>query len=91
MLVTTSGVQLWSAGQHRVRLGSLVRSEESLAAEGLNKRAFWSPARRLLAVVVRPAPTPNPPAIENVFDCPGKAASENMVVDRRAVAGHDQK
>ena len=46
-------VQFWAAGQHRVRLGVLVRGEESLASDGLNKRAFWSGSRRMLAVVVR--------------------------------------
>ena len=37
-----------------MRLGVLVRGEESLASDGLNKRAFWSSSRRMLAVVVRP-------------------------------------
>ena len=36
-----------------MRLGVLVRGEESLASDGLNKRAFWSCSRRMLAVVVR--------------------------------------
>ncbi len=36
-----------------MRLGVLVRGEESLASDGLNKRAFWSGSRRMLAVVVR--------------------------------------
>jgi len=35
-----------------VRLGVLVRGAESLASDGLNKRAFWSSSRRMLAVVV---------------------------------------
>ena len=35
-----------------MRLGVLVRGEESLASDGLNKRAFWSSSRRMLAVVV---------------------------------------
>lgn len=52
VLVTSRGIQLWSAGQHRIRLGTLARDPDALAAEGLNKRAFWSPSRRLLAIVV---------------------------------------
>ena len=53
VLVTSRAIQLWSAGQHRVRLGALARGADTLSADGLNKRAFWSPSRRLLAVVVR--------------------------------------
>ena len=52
VLVTSRGIQLWSAGQDRIRLGTLARNPDTLAAEGLNKRAFWSPSRRLLAIVV---------------------------------------
>lgn len=55
VLVTSQAIQLWSAGQHRVRLGALARGAETLAADGLNKRAFWSPSRRLLALVVCPS------------------------------------
>lgn len=51
--VSTVCIQLWSGGQHRVRLGILRRSQDSVKAEGLNRRAFWCGSRRLLAVLVR--------------------------------------
>ena len=54
--VSTVCIQLWSGGQHRVRLGILRRSQDSVQAEGLNRRAFWCGSRRLLAVLVRPPP-----------------------------------
>lgn len=54
--VSTVCIQLWSGGQHRVRLGILRRSQDSVQAEGLNRRAFWCGSRRLLAVLVRPTP-----------------------------------
>ena len=53
--VSTVCIQLWSGGQHRVRLGILRRSQDSVQAEGLNRRAFWCGSRRLLAVLVRPS------------------------------------
>ncbi len=49
--VSTVCIQLWSGGQHRVRLGILRRGPDSVASEGLNRRAFWCGARRLLAVL----------------------------------------
>lgn len=53
LIVFTGSAQIWAGGQHRVRLGKLDRSEESIKAEGLNKRAYWCSSRRLLAVLVR--------------------------------------
>lgn len=53
VLVTSRAIQFWAAGQHRIRLGVLAREADALSSDGLNKRAFWSPSRRLLAVVVR--------------------------------------
>jgi hypothetical protein len=53
VLVTSSGIQIWSGGKQRVRLGKLKRSQASLEAEGCHTRAFWSGRRHLLAVVVR--------------------------------------
>lgn len=52
LIVFTGSAQLWAGGQHRVRLGKLERSEESIKVEGLNKRAYWCSSRRLLAVLV---------------------------------------
>ena len=53
LLVSTCCIQIWSGGQHRVKLGRHNRAEASVQAEGLNKRAYWCPSRRLLAVLVR--------------------------------------
>lgn len=53
LIVFTGSAQLWAGGQHRIRLGKLDRSEDSIKAEGLNKRAYWCSSRRLLAVLVR--------------------------------------
>ena len=53
LIVFTGSAQLWAGGQHRVRLGKLERSKDSVQAEGLNKRAYWCSSRRLLAVLVR--------------------------------------
>ncbi len=52
VVITAAGIQIWSGGQHRVRLGGSARSGGAVRAEGAYKRAFWSSPRRLLAVVV---------------------------------------
>lgn len=52
LIVFTGSAQLWAGGQHRVRLGKLERSEDSIKVEGLNKRAYWCSSRRLLAILV---------------------------------------
>ena len=52
VIVFTGSAQIWAGGQHRIRLGKLDRSEESLKVEGINKRAYWCSSRRLLAVLV---------------------------------------
>lgn len=54
IIVTTSRIQIWTGGQHRVKLGTFKRSGESLRAEGLNRKAFWSSIKRSLAVLVCP-------------------------------------
>lgn len=54
VIITAGGIQLWSGGQHRVRLGGTARGVGAVRAEGAYKRAFWSSTRRLLAVVVCP-------------------------------------
>ena len=53
VVVSTVSVQIWSGDQHRVKLGRLTRDAESIAADGLNRRAVWCGSRRLLAVLVR--------------------------------------
>ncbi|KAL3150452.1 hypothetical protein ABBQ32_000282 [Trebouxia sp. C0010 RCD-2024] len=51
LIVFTGSAQLWAGGQHRVRLGTHERSQDSIKAEGLNKHAYWCSRRRLLAVL----------------------------------------
>ena len=53
VLVSTSRIQVWTGGQHRVKLGTFTREEESIRADGLNRKAFWSSAKRNLAILVR--------------------------------------
>jgi len=53
VVVSTVCVQIWSGGQHRVRLGQLRRDADSVKSDGLNRQAVWGPSRRLLAVLVR--------------------------------------
>ena len=52
VLVTTSRIQIWTGGQHRVRLGCFSRSLESLRSDGLNKKAHWVSSKRSLAILV---------------------------------------
>ncbi len=52
LIVSTGSVQIWTGGQHRIRLGHLAREETTLKNEGLNKCAYWCSSRRLLAVLV---------------------------------------
>jgi hypothetical protein len=51
-VVTTTAVQIWSGGQHRMKLGEITREEGSLALEGGNLCAAWCPSRRVVAVAV---------------------------------------
>jgi hypothetical protein len=53
VLVSTSRIQLWTGGQHRVKLGTYTRDADSIKADGLNRKAFWSTSKRSLAVLVR--------------------------------------
>ena len=52
VLVSTSSIQLWTGGQHRVKLGTFIRDEASTKSDGLNRRAFWCSSKRSLAVLV---------------------------------------
>lgn len=52
VVVSTTSIQLWTGSQHRVKLGLLTRDQASLRAEGLNRKAFWSSNKKLLAVLV---------------------------------------
>lgn len=52
VVVSVTSIQLWTGGEHRVRRGQLTRDEASLKQEGLNRKAFWSSSKKLLAVLV---------------------------------------
>ena len=54
VIVSTSRIQVWTGGQHRVKLGTYTREEDSIKADGLNRKAFWSTSKRTLAVLVSP-------------------------------------
>lgn len=49
--VSNVAVQVWSGGQHRVRLGECVRTAEDVQAEGENIAAFWCSAKSTLVVL----------------------------------------
>lgn len=53
--VFNATIQVWSGGQHRVKLGELHRTPEAVAEEGANLRAHWCPQKRVLAVAVSAA------------------------------------
>lgn len=50
--VSSSVVQVWSAGLHRVRLSQVIRSEKEIVDEGTNVCAYWCPTKATLAVLV---------------------------------------
>lgn len=54
--VYTASLQVWSGGQHRLKLGELHRSQAQLEEEGANLRAHWCPHKRVLAVAVSGLP-----------------------------------
>eukprot|EP00898_Chlorokybus_atmophyticus_P004519 jgi/Chlat1/5068/Chrsp33S08959 len=41
-VITSHSVQVWTGNQHRVKLGEVKRTEESVTSEGANARAIWS-------------------------------------------------
>jgi hypothetical protein len=78
--VSTSRIQLWTGGQHRVKLGTYTRDAESIKAEGLNRKAFWSTSKRSLAIMVGlapeiPLPSPSCTAGERV--CKGRSGENS--------------
>jgi hypothetical protein len=54
LAVSRTCVQLWSGGQHRLKLSEVVRSEEDVRQEGWHLAALWSPTKATLAILVRP-------------------------------------
>ena len=53
VIVFAGGIQIWTGGQHRVKIGELVRNPTSMQEEGAHTRAYWCPGRKCLAVLVR--------------------------------------
>lgn len=52
VVVYAAAIQIWTGGQHRMKIGELVRNPSSLQEEGAHVRAFWCPGRKCLAVLV---------------------------------------
>jgi hypothetical protein len=52
LLVSSSRVQIWSASQHKTRLGQCTRDTPSLLEEGVNIEAVWSTDVKTIAVLV---------------------------------------
>jgi len=52
LAVSGTSLQLWAAGQNRLRLCCHTRLDESLQAEGPNTAAFWCGSKGLVAVLV---------------------------------------
>ncbi|PRW44970.1 RAB6A-GEF complex partner 1-like isoform A [Chlorella sorokiniana] len=50
VVVFNATIQIWSGGEHRLKLGELHRTPEALEEEGPNVRAHWCPQKRVLAV-----------------------------------------
>ncbi|XAR63034.1 hypothetical protein NMG60_11022819 [Bertholletia excelsa] len=51
LVVAPSHLELWSASQHKVRLGKYKRDSDSIEREGENMQAVWSPDTKLIAVL----------------------------------------
>ncbi|GJP42311.1 hypothetical protein CLOM_g1893 [Closterium sp. NIES-68] len=51
IVVHSSCIQLWTSGQHRVKLGEFVRDDKSLEEDGGNAHAIWNEAVETLAVL----------------------------------------
>jgi hypothetical protein len=50
IVVHPTTIQVWSTGQHRLKLGQLIHDDQSILKHGLNTMACWCPSRRILAV-----------------------------------------
>jgi hypothetical protein len=53
LVVFSSRIQAWSAGQHRIKLGEVVVGLSDLEKEGRYVAAAWCQSRHRLALVVR--------------------------------------
>eukprot|EP00240_Pyramimonas_obovata_P007213 CAMPEP_0118947194 /NCGR_PEP_ID=MMETSP1169-20130426/45573_1 /TAXON_ID=36882 /ORGANISM="Pyramimonas obovata, Strain CCMP722" /LENGTH=166 /DNA_ID=CAMNT_0006893361 /DNA_START=138 /DNA_END=634 /DNA_ORIENTATION=- len=51
IILTTTTIQVWSAGKQRVKLGEIIRDEESLAQHGSNKQCLVQEKRGQLVVL----------------------------------------
>lgn len=56
VVVYAAAIQIWTGGQHRMKIGELVRNPSSLQEEGGHVRAYWCPGRKCLAVLVSAGP-----------------------------------
>lgn len=51
LVVSPSHLEIWSSGQHRVRLGKYLRDPGSIQEEGQNLQAIWSSDAKTIAVI----------------------------------------
>ncbi|KAF5828401.1 hypothetical protein DUNSADRAFT_17671 [Dunaliella salina] len=51
LAISDGSLQLWSAGQHKLRLCCHTRTDQGLQAEGHNLAAFWNGGKGLVAVL----------------------------------------
>eukprot|EP01132_Coremiostelium_polycephalum_P002348 gene2348-2896_t len=49
--IGTSSVSIWSGDQHRIQLGFIIRSDDSLSKFGRNEKICWSPDSSSIAIV----------------------------------------
>ena len=50
IVVFRKSIQLWSTGQHSLKIADFTREESSLERDGLNCNALWCPSKQVLAV-----------------------------------------
>ena len=50
--VSSTSVQVWTGGQHRIRLGCFSKDAAAVEQEGCNVAAHWCPQKNCLSVLV---------------------------------------
>jgi hypothetical protein len=50
--VSGTSIQVWTGGQHRIRLGASSKDAEAVEREGCNIAAHWCPQKNCLTVLV---------------------------------------
>lgn len=58
--VSSASIQVWTGGQHRIRLGSYTKDADSLSCDGVNIAAHWCPQKNCLTVLVSGQRVPGP-------------------------------